>query len=114
MAVAELYGVLAAPIGEQGANDFLDSDAGKALMALCGALALVIVVIGIVRMVNGIGRGRPGEAFKSLVFALLIGGLLFNLKLTITGVKAMSGLTEKVFTSITSVTDNSDGGGDDK
>jgi hypothetical protein len=107
MAVAEMYRVLAAPIGEEGANNFLDSDAGKALVALCGALALVIVVIGIVRMVNGIGRGRPGDAFKSLTFALLIGGLLFNLNLTITGVKAMSDLTGKVFTSITSITSTS-------
>lgn len=98
-----LHGVLAAPIGDQGATDFLGTDAGKALVAICGALALIIVVIGVIRMVNGIGRGRPGDAFKSLTFALIIGGLLFDLNLTISGVKVMSNITGKVFTSIDSL-----------
>ncbi|GAA1832454.1 hypothetical protein [Actinomadura chokoriensis] len=105
MSVVELHGVLAVPLdGKEGANGFLDSPAGEALIATCGAIAIIIVVIGIIRMVNGIGRGRPGEAFKSLVFALLIGGLLFNLNLTIAAVGAMSGLIAKVFESLTEIT----------
>lgn len=104
MAVLDVHGVLAETIGEQGAKSFLDdTDAGKALVALCGAVALVIVVIGIFRMVTSIGRGRLSDAFKQLVFSLLIGGLLFNLNLTITGVKTMSDLTGKVFSSVTQV-----------
>lgn len=105
MSVPGFY-VLAAPIGDgdAGATSFLtDSPAGKALVAICGAVAVIIVVIAVFRMISGIGRGRPGEAFKALVFGLLIGGLLFNLNLTITGVKAMGDFTGKVFESVTKV-----------
>ncbi|MFF5259913.1 hypothetical protein ACFY4C_13275 [Actinomadura viridis] len=100
MSIPQSPRVLAAPIGEEGANSFLDSPAGEALVAICGALAIVIVVIAIFRMVSGIGRGRPGEAFKALTFGLLIGGLLFNLNLTMDGVNAMSNITGKIFSSI--------------
>ncbi|MFD0540701.1 hypothetical protein ACFQY7_49760 [Actinomadura luteofluorescens] len=60
-------------------------------------------MFGVFRMINGIGRGRPGEAFKSLIFALLIGGMLFNLGLTVQGVKMMSSLVGKIFTSVDQV-----------
>jgi hypothetical protein len=104
--------VLAEQLGNQGASSFLGTDAGKALIAICGALALIIVVIGVIRMVNGIGRGRPGDAFRSLTFALIIGGLLFDLNLTISGVNVMSNITGKVFDSISDlVGSNSDGPG---
>jgi hypothetical protein len=107
--------VLAAPIGDQGATDFLGTDAGNALIAICGALGLIIVVIGIIRMVNGIGRGRPGDAFKSLTFALLIGGLLFDLQLTVKGANVMSDITGEIFDSITQLvggsSNNSGGSG---
>ncbi|WP_433467306.1 hypothetical protein ACQPZP_09325 [Spirillospora sp. CA-142024] len=99
--------LLAAPVGDKGANSFLDdSPAGKALVAICGAIAVVIVVFGVFRMINGIGRGRPGEAFKSLIFALLIGGLLFNLNLTLTGVNMMGDLVGKVFSSVNTVSNS--------
>ncbi|WP_141578173.1 hypothetical protein [Actinomadura sp. WMMA1423] len=99
--------VLAAPIGDTGANSFLnDSPAGKALVAICGAVAVVIVVFAVFRMINGIGRGRPGEAFKSLIFGLLIGGLLFNLNLTLTGVNMMGDLVGKIFTSVDKVSNS--------
>ncbi|GAA4096778.1 MULTISPECIES: hypothetical protein [Actinomadura] len=83
-----------------------DSPAGRALVAICGALAVVIVVFAVFRMVNGIGRGRPGEAFRSLTFGLLIGGLLFNLNLTTSGVRAMGDIVGKVFESITTVSNS--------
>ncbi|GAA4375317.1 hypothetical protein GCM10023088_32530 [Actinomadura verrucosospora] len=103
MSVPGLY-ILAGPdLGTKGSDSFFDSPAGKALVAICGAIAVVIVVIGILRMVNGIGRGRPGEAFKSLMFALLIGGMLFNLGITVKGVNMMSGLVVKIFDSVNSV-----------
>lgn len=93
------------PDGSTGANNFLDqSAAGKALVAICGAIAVVIVVISVFRMVNGIGRGRPGEAFKSLIFGLLIGALLFNLNLTITGVNLMADVAGKVISSFSDIT----------
>ncbi|MEU9841096.1 hypothetical protein AB0C69_17915 [Actinomadura sp. NPDC048032] len=98
------FHILAGPeLGQTGANSFFDSPAGKALVAICGAIAVVIVVFGVFRMINGIGRGRPGEAFKSLIFALLIGGMLFNLGLTVQGVKMMSSLVGKIFTSVDQV-----------
>lgn len=99
--------LLAGPdIGDKGAESFFTSPAGKALTAICGAIAVVIVVFGVFRMINGIGRGRPGEAFKSLIFALLIGGMLFNLGVTVQGVKMMSKLVGKVFTSVDQVGDS--------
>ncbi|MGI5204040.1 hypothetical protein ACQEU6_20980 [Spirillospora sp. CA-108201] len=99
--------ILAGPdLGGNGADSFFESPAGKALVAICGAIAVVIVVFGVFRMINGIGRGRPGEAFKSLIFALLIGGMLFNLGLTVQGVTMMSKLVGKVFTSVEQVGDS--------
>lgn len=107
MRVAGLYTthVLAAALdGSHGAESFLGSGAGKALIAICGAIAIVIVVISVLKMINGIGRGRPGEAFKSLVFGLVIGALLFNLNLTIDGVSAMAKVAGKVIDSFSSIT----------
>ncbi|MEV0662586.1 hypothetical protein ACIBI3_22955 [Actinomadura luteofluorescens] len=102
-----MYVLAAGPdLGDKGAESFFGTPAGKALVAICGAIAVVIVVIGIFRMVNGIGRGRPGEAFKSLMFALLIGGMLFNLGITTKGAQMMSGLIVKVFDSFTSVSNS--------
>lgn len=93
----------ASPDGSKGANSFLSSSAGTALIAICGAIAIVIVVISVLKMINGIGRGRPGEAFKSLVFGLVIGALLFNLNLTIDGVSAMAKVAGKVISSFSSI-----------
>lgn len=107
MRVAALYGahlLATAPTGSSGANNFLTSGAGKALVAICGAIAIVIVVISVLKMVNGIGRGRPGEAFKSLIFGLVIGALLFNLNLTIDGVSAMAKVADKVISSFSTIT----------
>lgn len=105
MTIPGLYVLAEAPDGSEGAKSFLEtSAAGKALVAICGALAVVIVVIAVFRMISGIGRGRPGEAFKSLVFGLLVGGLLFNLQLTVDGVKFMGGIVEKVFSSAEDIT----------
>ncbi len=104
MVVPDLHTLAEEPAGSEGASTFLDSTAGKALSAICGAIAIVIVVVAILRMISGIGRGRPGEAFKSLVFGLLIGGLLFNLKFTIDAVGWMAGIVEKVFESVKQVT----------
>lgn len=92
--------------GKDGANHFLSSPAGTALEAVCGAIAIVIVVISVLKMINGIGRGRPGEAFKSLVFGLVIGALLFNLSLTIDGVSAMAKVAGKVIDSFSSIASN--------
>jgi hypothetical protein len=94
------YAARTVPVGEEGAKNFLgDSFAGAALVTICGAIAVVIVVIAILKMVNGIGRGRPGDAFKSLIFGLVIGGLLFDLNLTIMAVKAMGEVVGKVVQS---------------
>lgn len=98
------HGVLAAPVGDTGANKFLDSPIGTAVIGLCGAVAIVIVVVCIFRMIKSVTSGRPGEGFKILVFGLIIGGLLFNLNLTVKGVNQMSGLVGKVFDSVGSIT----------
>ena len=108
MKLAGLYGahpLAVPPNGSSGATDFLEqSAAGKALVAICGAIAIVIVVISVFKMINGIGRGRPGEAFKSLIFGLLVGGLLFNLKLTIDGVDVMADVAGKIIASFRDIT----------
>ena len=86
-----------------GANNFLGSSIGKAVVGLCGAFGIIVAVICIMRMVKHVSGGKPGEGFKVLVFGLLIAGLLFNLNLTISGAQSMGGLVEKVFSSITTV-----------
>ncbi|MGI8330901.1 hypothetical protein ACRYCC_13125 [Actinomadura scrupuli] len=102
-AAAQLH-VLAIGTGEDGANNFLKSSIGTAVVGLCGAFGIVVAVICIMRMVKHVSGGKPGEGFKVLVFGLLIAGLLFNLNLTISGAKSMGGLVEKVFSSVTTVT----------
>ena len=103
MNTAVLHHVIAVGTGEKGANTFLDQPAGKALIGICGAVGIVIVVICIFRMIKSVTSGRPGEGFKILIFGLVIGGLLFDLQVTITGVQDMSSLVGKIISSINSV-----------
>ena len=104
MQIIKPNSVLAATTGEGGANKFFTTDIGKAFVALCGVFAIVIVVTCVFKMVKSVTSGRPGEGFKVLIFGLLIGGLLFNLGITVDGVKYMSTLIGKVFTSASSIT----------
>lgn len=104
MTLVDMHNVLAATTGEAGANDFLKSSIGKAVVAICGAIGIVIVVVCILRMVRSVTSGRPGEGFKILFFGLLIGGMLFDLGLTITGVKNMATLIGKFFDSANDIT----------
>ena len=104
MKFTEPYLPLAAPPGEEGATDFLESSIGGVLEAVCGAVGVIIAVICIFRMINHITRGKPGDGFKTLVFGLIIGGMLFNLTMTIDAVGAMSGIVEDAFDSVESVT----------
>ncbi|MBC6458086.1 hypothetical protein [Actinomadura sp. HBU206391] len=104
MKFTDSYFPLAEPPGEDGATDFLESDFGGVLEAFCGAVGVIIAVICIFRMINHITRGKPGDGFKTLVFGLIIGGMLFNLTMTIDAVGAMSGIVESAFDSVESVT----------
>lgn len=103
----DITGVLAAvppPSGKDGAESFLDTPIGRAVIAVCGFAAILIVIYCVFRMIRSVAQGRPAEGFKVLIFGLLIGALLFNLNLTITGTSAMGGLVGKVFQSFDSVT----------
>ena len=95
---------IAVGTGETGANNFLNSSIGTAVVGLCGAVGVIVVVVCIFRMIKHVTSGKPGEGFKILIFGLLIGGLLFDLKLTINGVKDMGSLIDKTFSSVSSVT----------
>lgn len=101
---AHTAGVLAVGTGETGANNFLNSTIGTAVIGLCGAVGVIVAVVCIFRMIKHVTNGKPGEGFKVLVFGLMIGGLLFNLNLTISGAKEMGSLVQKVFDSAGSVT----------
>ncbi|OLT35461.1 hypothetical protein BJF79_32400 [Actinomadura sp. CNU-125] len=101
---ATLYGVLAEAPGSDGAESFLDSSIGGAFERICGAVGIVIAVVCIFRMVNHMTRGKPGEGFKVFFFGLVLGGLLFDLSLTVNGIDSVSGLVGRAFDSIDSVT----------
>lgn len=104
MNLQQSHDVLAVGTGETGANNFLNSSLGHAVVGLCGALGVVIAIVGILGMVRNLTRGRPGDSFKILIFGLMIGGLLFDLNLTITGVKDVGSLIGKAFDSFGSIT----------
>jgi hypothetical protein len=95
--------VLAAPIGEQGANSFLDSPAGTAVKAFCGALALIIGLVGVIKMTSSLGRGRVGQAFQQVIFCWFIAGLLFNPNLTINAASFFSDVAGKILCSVNEV-----------
>lgn len=101
--LADAGHVLADAPGEGGATSFLDSDIGKAVVRLCGAIALLIMVVSILRMVKSVTGGRPAEGFKVLLGGLLVGGLLINLNTTVDAVSSMSDLIENVFNSFDDV-----------
>jgi hypothetical protein len=108
MKIMELY-IAAAPIGdtgETGATNFFKSPFGEAVVKLCGAAAIIIVVISIFRMVSSTSRGRLGDGAKSLLYGLIVGAMLFNLNITLTGVSQMAGLVDKIFSSIGQVTND--------
>lgn len=96
-------GVLAVGTGDQGAQSFLDSPLGTALVGICGAVAIVVAITCIFRMIKHMSSGKPGEAFKTLAFGLVVGGMLFNLQMTISTTKAMSGLVTKAFDSFSKI-----------
>jgi hypothetical protein len=100
-----LRGVLAVgTTGTKGANGFLNSQIGHAFEAVCGAVGVVIVVACVIRMVNSVTKGRPGEGVRMLVYGLLIGGMLVDLSLTVKGVQATSKLVGDAVSSIGSIT----------
>ncbi|MFD0856748.1 hypothetical protein ACFQ07_31235 [Actinomadura adrarensis] len=102
MTLATLY-VLAAPIGEEGANSFLETPAGTAVKATCGALGLIIGLVGVVRMMSSLGRGRVGQAFQTLIFCWFLAGLLFSPGLTINAASFFSDVTGKLLCSVSEV-----------
>ncbi|GAA4613493.1 hypothetical protein GCM10023195_58400 [Actinoallomurus liliacearum] len=106
MNMSDLHGVLAVGTGtgEDGANSFLGSDIGKAVIALCGVAGIIILVVCIFKMVKNVTNGRPGEGFKVFFWGLVVGGLLFRLDITVSAVSYMSGLLQKVFDSAQKVT----------
>lgn len=104
MSVTALRDVLAVDFGTQGANNFLDSSIGHAFEAVCGAAGVVIVVVCVIRMVNNVTKGRPGEGVRMLIYGLMIGGMLIDLSLTVKGVQAASKLVGEAVQSIGSVT----------
>ncbi|MEO3826346.1 hypothetical protein [Actinomadura sp. B10D3] len=94
---------LAPPDGSEGADTFFETDIGEAIVKLCGAIAVVIMLLGIFRMVRGMGRGRPVEAFRALGFGLVIGALLFNLSITVDAAQVVADLLKKLMESITEI-----------
>lgn len=105
MDISRAHHVLAAGInGEGGANGFLTSPIGKTFSAICGVVAIVIVVTCVLRMIRSVTTGRPGEGFRVLTFGLVIGGLLFDLSITVSAVHYMSDLIKKIFDSTDQIT----------
>ncbi|WP_433183112.1 hypothetical protein [Actinoallomurus sp. CA-150999] len=90
--------------GGSGANNFLQSTIGTAVIGICGVIGLIIVVVCIMKMVKSVTNGRPGEGFKVFFWGLVVGGLLFRLDITVSAVGFMGGLIQKVFDSAGSVT----------
>jgi hypothetical protein len=101
--VGHLTVLAAPPGGQEGANTFLDSGAGQALQKVCGAVSLIILVSCIFSMVRYFTRGNHAQGFKIITGGLVIGGLLFNLSLTVTGIQTFSGIIGKVFESLDSL-----------
>jgi hypothetical protein len=104
MKISELHRVLAVGTGEKGANSFLQSSIGTAVIGICGVVGIIIVVVCIMKMVKSVTNGRPGEGFKVFFWGLVVGGMLFRLDVTVSAVGYMSGLIQKVFDSAGSVT----------
>lgn len=105
MRIVEPYWAFEAPPdGRDGAENFLDSSIGTAFVGICGAVGVIVAVVCIFRMINNTTRGRPGEGFKILIFGLVIGGLLFNLNITLDAIDSASGLVQDAFTSIDDIT----------
>jgi hypothetical protein len=95
--------------GQTGINSFLVSPIGIAVIGICGVVGVLIVVTCIFKMVKSVTSGRPGEGFKVLIFGLVIGGLLFNLNVTVTAISSMSDLIKNVFDSTSQITGNKHG-----
>ncbi|MEV0405841.1 hypothetical protein [Actinoallomurus sp. NPDC050550] len=113
MKISELHRVLATTIpsggggtsdGGSGATNFLQSTIGTAVIGLCGAGAVIIMVVVTFKMVKSATNGRPGEGVKVFFWGLVISGMLFRLDITVSAVGFMGGLIQKVFDSAGSVT----------
>lgn len=90
--------------GSAGAGAFLSSPAGTVVIAICGAIAVLLVLVGIFQAASHHRKGRAAEGWRILIMCLIMGALLFNLNLTVDGIKSFSNLVSQVVSSIGSVT----------
>ncbi|RJL24019.1 hypothetical protein [Bailinhaonella thermotolerans] len=110
-AAAEM--ILAAPPpsdGSGGATTFLNSSAGTMIKAVCGAVALILVIVAVFKAVQGVMRGRPAESAKVVVGCLFVAAILFNLQLTIELIQQFGKILGAMIDSLGDLTGGKAGG----
>ncbi|URM98918.1 hypothetical protein LUW76_33845 [Actinomadura madurae] len=97
--------------GEEGANNFLDSPIGGVVTAFCGAMGVIVGLYCLVKMITHVIGGKVLDAVKVFFYGLFIVAILMQPQLVVAGGGSVTGIIEKIFDSVDSVSGAGAGSG---
>ena len=90
--------------GKVGNQDFwTGSPLGQVLAALLGVLGILVVVFALIRVVKHIAGGKMGEAFKTVIGAVVLATFLFQPSLVNQVIGAGGTIVQKVIQTVSDI-----------
>lgn len=91
---------------------FFDTPIGKVVNGVTKAIAAIVVLAALFAGIGNILKGKAIDAVKIFVGALVLGAILWNPDVLITGIEGLGNLVQGLFDSVDEIaTDPGAGGG---
>lgn len=104
--------ILAQSAGEQGAELFWNTTAGKVIGALLGAVGVIVVLVTAVKGFSAVAQGRPGQAFKGIAVAVVLSVFLFRPQTMNDLISFVADLIQSVISDTSELQDTVESGGE--
>lgn len=85
------------------ATNFLNSAFGKFIVALGGAVGLLVAVVGLFKSIGKFINGRVGEGFKVIAITVLLAGILFSISSLPTIINWAADLVGNIITTLSNI-----------
>lgn len=92
--------VLADTEASETAENFLDSALGNIIVAICGAIGIIVALVGILKAIGAFAKGRVGEGFKYIVMTALLAAILFSVRAIPDMLATLGGWVESAMDSL--------------
>lgn len=96
--------------GQVGTTNFWDTSLGKVLSVFMGVLGFLVVILALFRTVGHVTKGKPGEAIKGAVGAILLAAILFSPQLIGSVIDIGANVWSDMISTVSSITGSSSGG----